>query len=212
MVDKLATKWLDANEIKANLSIERVLDHYGVLASMRRSGGTLRGLSPFREERVPSFSVNVSRNVWNDHPRPIVAGEIVKGNVIGLVQAFEQCSFREALERAYEIAGVEPDEPTPSSDTTTNAQRETRARVEAVVSDEPPAANEVFGKTLRLKHDHPYLATRGLAPKRAQYWGIGWVPRGLLRGRIGVPIRNREGDIVAYMGRTLKGCGSIWAT
>ena len=86
--------WLDADEIKRRVSITEVLEKYGHLDGMKQSGKRLKGLSPFREESRPSFFADTEKNIWNDFGgRP----EGVPGNVIGLVQAFEGCGFREAL-------------------------------------------------------------------------------------------------------------------
>jgi DNA primase len=77
-------------------------------------------------------------------------------------------------------------------------------KVEEALTREPPV-NEPFGKTLAgLRYDVPFLAQRELPPDRARYWGVGYCSRGLFKGRIVVPIKNRTGEIVAYIGRSLK--------
>jgi DNA primase len=73
------------------------------------------------------------------------------------------------------------------------------------VLSEPPLVNEAFGKELKgLRYDVPFLEQRGLSPERARYWGVGYCSRGLMKGRIIFPIKNRAGEIVAYVGRSLK--------
>lgn len=205
--------WLDADEIKRQVSIEQVLAHYGLYerCKMRRSGKTLRGLSPFRDERNPSFSVNVEGNKWNDYPRPTIEGRECPGNVIGLVMAIENCGFRDALLKLSELAGLPAREPPGAS--------EIRERVGAALRDPlpvntgtgiyrpdaPAIINEIFGKELRgLRFDIPFLLERGLTPERARFYGVGYCSRGLMKGRIVVPIKNRAGEIAAYLGRSLK--------
>ena len=203
MAEKPPAAWLDANEIKRDVSIEQVLAHYGALDRMQRRGNTLRGLSPFREEKNPSFSARTDRGVWSDHGgRPVIDGEEVKGNVIGLVMAFEQCSFREALEKCDQLRGGSATPPRPRTAPETAA--DTRDQVQHVL-DRPGLVNEVFGKELRgLRYDAPLLKERGLSPDRAKYWGIGYCSRGLMKSRIVVPIKNRDRQVVAYVGRSLK--------
>lgn len=80
----------------------------------------------------------------------------------------------------------------------------TSAKVDEVLAGQP-AVNEAFGKELKgLRYDVPFLEQRGLSADRARFWGVGYCSRGLMKGRIIVPIRNRAGEIVAYVGRSLK--------
>ena len=197
--------WIDVNEIKHTVSIEKVLARYNVLDKLQRQGNSLRGLSPFSAEKTASFFVNLEKGVWNDMVgRPIVEGKEVPGNIVGLVMAFERCSFRDALLKLHELAsmpGASPLAPTTGPATVAAA---THRSVEEVLSDEAPM-NEPFGKELKgLRYDVPFLEQRGLMPERARYWGVGYCSRGLMKGRIVVPIRNRKGEIVAYIGRSLK--------
>jgi len=201
--------WIDVNEIKRSVTIEQVLAHYGLLDKLQRRGNSLRGLSPFRKETRPSFFVSLDGNKWNDYPRPTVEGKEVPGNIVGLVMAIETCGFREALVKLHELAGFPATSPPASSPPRPPAAAaavaaSTSAEVAAVLS-ESPTANEAFGKELKgLRYDVPFLEQRGLSAERAKYWGVGYCSRGLMKGRIIVPIKNRAGEIVAYVGRSLK--------
>ncbi len=200
--------WIDANEVKRSITIETVLARYGVLAKLERKGSTLRGLSPFRTETTPSFFVNTAKGVWNDMAgRPIVEGREVSGDVVGLVMAFEKCSFREALVKLDELARApvaEAPAPTTAPASPASVASDTHRTVEEALSPDAPT-NEPFGKELKgLRYDVPFLEQRGLPPERARYWGIGYCSRGMMKGRIVVPIKNRANEIVAYIGRSLK--------
>ena len=126
--------WLDADDIKARVSIEAVLTRYGILDRLKRKGERLVGLSPFRDEKSPSFSVDTQKNIWNDFG----GKPDVPGNVIGLVQALENCSFREALvilHREFIKEAVS-----------------TQKKTELQQSEDPapePAENHPFGKELK---------------------------------------------------------------
>ena len=67
-------------------------------------------------------------------------------------------------------------------------------------------ANVPFGRQLSgLRFDIPFLEQRGLSPERARYYGVGYYGRsGLMKSRVVVPIRNRDRQLVAYVGRSLK--------
>lgn len=197
------TPWVDVNEIKRAVSIEQVLAHYGVLERLKRRGNTLSGLSPFRDEKTPSFFVHTDGK-WNDMAgRPIIEGKEVPGNVVGLVMAFESCGFREALLKLHDLAGL-PATPRNAAVSVASAASQTRVKVDRVLS-EKPAENEPFRKQLSgLRYDVPFLQKRGMSPEVARKWGVGFCSRGLHKGRIVVPIKNRAGEIVAYIGRSLQ--------
>lgn len=197
--------WIDVNEVKRTISIENVLARYGVLDKLQRRGSTLQGLSPFRSEKTPSFFVNTEKGVWNDTAgRPIIEGKEVPGNVVGLVMAFENCSFRDALMKLDELVRMPVSVTEAPAASPASVLSATHKTVEEVLSNEPPT-NEPFGKELKgLRYDIPFLEQRGLSPERARYWGIGYSSRGLMKGRIVVPIKNRAAEIVAYIGRSLK--------
>jgi DNA primase len=53
---------------------------------------------------------------------------------------------------------------------------------------------------------HPYLTARGVRPDTIRTFGIGlYTGRGLLRGRIVIPIHNASGELIAYAGRAIDG-------
>ena len=95
--------WLDADQVKEHLPIIRVLEHYELLGQLDVQGGAAVGLSPFHDSQMRSFRVELERNLWNDFSgRP----KGCAGHSIGLIQALEDCSFREALEIAAGLAGI----------------------------------------------------------------------------------------------------------
>jgi DNA primase len=55
--------------------------------------------------------------------------------------------------------------------------------------------------TLKLEPGHPYLKERGLSPEIIAEFGLGYCSRGLMGGRICIPIHNERGELVAYAGR-----------
>lgn len=69
---------------------------------------------------------------------------------------------------------------------------------------EPPARNPPLRISLNLDPTHPYLLGRGLSPEIVEPFGLGFCDRGLMRGRIAIPIHDEEGCLIAYAGR--------WAT
>src|SRR5262249_40949158 len=63
----------------------------------------------------------------------------------------------------------------------------------------PPLDHEL--KSLDQKHE--YLAKRGLTPATVKTFGVGFCSRGLMKGRIAIPIHNERAELVAYAGRAI---------
>lgn len=55
--------------------------------------------------------------------------------------------------------------------------------------------------TLKLDPVHPYLAERALSAEIIAKFGLGFCSRGLMSGRICIPIHDGNGNLVAYAGR-----------
>jgi len=53
-----------------------------------------------------------------------------------------------------------------------------------------------------LQHDHEAVIALGFEPDVALALGIGHAPRGILKGTVAVPVRNRDGTIAGYIGLT----------
>jgi 5S rRNA maturation endonuclease (ribonuclease M5) len=75
-----------------NISIKLLLAERGILPKQERPGYGMY-LSPYRDERTPSFKVDYNMNVWFDH------GSGEGGSIIDLVMKLERCDFRGAMEK-----------------------------------------------------------------------------------------------------------------
>jgi DNA primase len=53
-----------------------------------------------------------------------------------------------------------------------------------------------------LQHDHEAVIALGFEPDVAQALGLGFAPRGILKGTVAVPLRSRDGTIAGYIGLT----------
>jgi len=65
--------------------------------------------------------------------------------------------------------------------------------------DEP--VNPPLTFALKLEAEHPYLAERGVSAELVAEFGLGYCNRGVMAGRICIPIHNERGELVAYAGR-----------
>jgi len=72
-------------------------------------------------------------------------------------------------------------------------------RAPAVADSEP--VNPPLTFTLKLEPKHPYLVERGLSAEAVAEFGLGYCSRGVMAGRICIPIHDAAGQLVAYAGR-----------
>lgn len=90
---------MDAVEdVRQRLSIEDVISEY---VQLKRAGRNYRGLSPFTNEKTPSFMVSPEKQIWHDFS----SGK--GGNIFSFVMEMEGLDFRGALELLARKAGVD---------------------------------------------------------------------------------------------------------
>jgi DNA primase len=85
-------------EVKARLSIEDIVGEY---VQLKRSGRNLKGLSPFGNEKSPSFMVSPEKQIWHDFS----SGK--GGDMFSFIQEIEGLDFKETLELLARKAGVD---------------------------------------------------------------------------------------------------------
>ncbi len=205
-------------EVRARLSIEDVIGEY---VELKRAGRNLKGLSPFTEERTPSFVVSPDKQIWHDFS----SGK--GGDLFSFVMQVEGMDFRQALEHLARKAGVELQQF--SGGDSRVAKRKERARqaldlaaryFQQVLVKSPTALNYVVKK-------------RGLSRKTIEEFVIGYAPEGrstlvdvlrkrnfteqelkdaglvnqyggdLFRGRMVVALSDPSGGVVGFTGRII---------
>lgn len=77
--------------IDAVFSAARVEEVIGDFVQLKRSGSNLKGLSPFADEKTPSFMVSPAKQIWKDFS----SGK--GGNVVTFLMEHEQFTYPEAL-------------------------------------------------------------------------------------------------------------------
>jgi DNA primase len=200
----VATRWIDFTELKRRVSIRDVLTRYGHVDRLtEKKHGKLAGSCPIHGgKNSTSFQVDTEKNIFN------CFSQCGGGNILDLVMKIEKCGIREAgekladwfelqFERKKKSTGGEPTRPAKATSESAVAHKPTRV--------DAPRANPPLERPLRdLNPDHPYLAQRGLTIPTIKTFGIGHCRRGLMRGRIAIPIHDEQGVLVAYAGRAVK--------
>jgi DNA primase len=184
-------RWVDFSAVKRTVSLEAVLRHYQV-PGLRRHRDQLQGCCPIhRGRRDDSFRAHLTKNIFQCFACQ------ARGNVLDFVAAMEQCSIREAALRLQQWFGgcaSGPRLPPAAAG---------RQKGELVRKEEGSNLPLHFALT-GVERNHPYLAQRGIDLATAAEFGVGFYPGpGLMSGRIVIPIRNLQGQLVAYAGRAL---------
>lgn len=193
--------WIDFKELRSKLDFEKVLSHYGV--EVKRKGEQHTGTCPLPghsgKRNVPSFSANLSRGIFH------CFGCHAKGNLLDFAVLMEKESPEDgrgvkkvaALLRAKfcpedaKRNGRKPDEE--------KAAEPAIEQLELSTVVNAPLDFELQG----LDPSHPYLAGRGFIPETISHFGLGYCGRGLLSGRIAIPLHDAKGRLIGYAGRVV---------
>ena len=85
------------DELRARLPVSEIV---GRRVKLKKSGREWKGLSPFQQEKTPSFFVNDQKQAWFDFS----SGK--NGNIFDFLVQTEGLSFPEAVERLAAMAGL----------------------------------------------------------------------------------------------------------
>ncbi len=221
--------FVDYKAVKAAVSIEMVLERYGISDKLTRKGDRLTGPCPVHKgSNSRQFSADVKKGAWKCFSGNCTDAGKKGGNVIDLVAAIEGVEFREAARKLQEWFSVTPSvqpasklkAPGKAAAADASAGREAKPKPPA---EQPTAAanlpadlstvalaevkvqalaeNKPLTFELKLDPAHPYLAERGLTPATVEYFGLGVAGKGSMAGRLAIPIHNEASELVAYAGR-----------
>ena len=85
------------DELRARLPVSEVV---GRRVKLKKAGREWKGLSPFQQEKTPSFFVNDQKQAWFDFSSGL------NGNIFDFLMKTEGVTFPEAVERLAAMAGV----------------------------------------------------------------------------------------------------------
>ena len=219
-MSKPTLPFIDYAAVKAATNIKMVLEHYGLWEKLRPHGeSSWRGCCPIHHGTDNTqFAVTPSKNLWRCFSQ---TGCVSGGNHLDLVTKLENCTAHEAAWKLNEwfnlgqekvskpreqpAKGERKAPPAMSSATLENQSSASPPRLAAKTQAEPiveTGTNKVLNFTLEhLDAAHPYLADRGLHPDTIAEFGIGYCAKGIMAGRIAIPIHSPAGELVANAGR-----------
>ncbi len=149
-------------ELKARV---RPSDVVGRHVKLKRQGREFAGLSPFTNEKTPSFFVNDEKGFYHCFS----SGK--HGDAISFLMEVEGLSFPEAVETLANMAGMDMPKADPQAEARAARNKETVSWMER--------AQEFFEKTL-YRNDgeaaRDYLKNRGMSKTAAKAFGMGFAP------------------------------------
>ena len=150
------------DELKARLKPSDVI---GRKVKLKKQGKEWVGLSPFTNEKTPSFYVNDQKGIF----KCFSSG--VGGDIISFVQETERLSFIEAVEKLAEDAGMEIPKATPQEQEVYNRRQRLQAVCEAATVFYEDRLHASEGAQARA-----YLEGRGLGPTAWKRHRLGYAP------------------------------------
>ena len=220
---------ISKNTIDKVFETARVEEVIGEFLSLKKSGSNFKGLSPFSQERTPSFMVSPVKQIWKDFS----SGK--GGNVVAFLMEHEHFTYPEAIKFLANKYNIEIEETK-----VTDKDRENRDYLESLYLQNNFAQKHFSknlwetteGKSIGLS----YLKERGFSEEIIRLFGLGYAlekndnlfntakkegysnqfldetglvifnDRGSIdrfRGRIIFPIKSMAGRIQGFGGRIL---------
>ncbi len=150
------------DEIRARLPVSQVV---GRRVRLKRHGREYMGLSPFKHEKTPSFTVNDEKGFYHC----FATGE--HGDIFTFLTKTEGLSVPEAVERLADEAGVQLPKPTPQAEAREAESVRLRKLMEAACAFFQGALRSSAGA-----HARAYLDGRGLGDDDIEAFRLGYAP------------------------------------
>ena len=213
--------FIDFELTKETLDFTTVLSHYDITAT--GTGDQLKIRCPFHSpDNTPSCGVNVAKKAFHCFSCHS------KGNILEFVARMEALDpenmrdLKQAAELALtDIMGLDPNDfrkgaqsskigsgATKRPAKTTDAAKQSKQRSEPHTAPHSPSgesnsgrSNPVLEINLTLDPEHTFFEEHGISTETVEAFDLGFCNRGMMKGRIAIPIHNERGELVAYAGR-----------
>ena len=147
----------------------RVEEVIGDFVNLKRAGSNFKGLSPFSEERSPSFMVSPAKGIWKDFS----SGK--GGNSVAFLMEHEKFTYPEAIRYLAKKYNIEIEE----TEQTEQEKANTDIRESMYLVSE--FANTYFHDTLLNSEEgkaigYSYFKERGFTNETIKKFGLGYSP------------------------------------
>ena len=140
--------------------VEEVISDF---IALKKTGANFKGLSPFTNEKTPSFIVSPSKQIWKDFS----SGK--GGNVIAFLMEHEQFNYPESIRYLANKYNIEIIETAESAENV--EERNERESLFIINSYALSYFEEIYSKNDRIKK---YLIDRGLSESTIQNFSLGY--------------------------------------
>ena len=189
----------------------RVEEVIGDFVSLKKSGSNFKGLSPFSQERTPSFMVSPVKQIWKDFS----SGK--GGNVVAFLMEHEHFSYPEAIRYLAKRYNIEIEE------TEQTQEEKSKADAKESLFLVNKYAQEFFENNLWEHSEgqaigHSYFKERGFTDETIRFFSLGYAlekkdhfyQQALKAGykedyliKTGLVIKNERGAVDRFRGRVL---------
>ena len=155
-------------DLRARVDIVSLVSDY---VALTKAGVNYKGLCPFHGEKTPSFTVHEGKGIFH------CFGCGVGGDAISFLKRIESLSYPETLVRLATRTGIDIS-PYERRRGTLKEQEKTRSERENL-SNATACAQKFFARLLEENINGQvgnYLKKRGISPKAAQKFGLGFAP------------------------------------
>lgn len=223
-------KLISKSTIESVFDIARVEEVIGDFVQLKKSGSNFKGLSPFTEERTPSFMVSPVKQIWKDFS----SGK--GGNVVSFIMEHEHFTYPEAIKYLAKRYGIEIEETEQSDE---EKEKASEKESQFVVSEFARTffKDQLLNSTEGQKIGLTYFKERGFSMETIAQFQLGYSPdqwqaftdtaltkgyaleflekTGLtivkgdkkfdrFKGRVMFPILSMSGRVLGFGGRILK--------
>lgn len=153
--------------IDAVYDAARVEEVIGDFVNLKRAGSNFKGLSPFSDERSPSFMVSPAKGIWKDFS----SGK--GGNAIAFIMEHEHFTYPEAIRYLAKKYNIEIEETVQSNeDKVANDNRESMYLVSEFATKyfHDTMLNSDLGKAIGLS----YFKERGFSTETIKKFSLGY--------------------------------------
>ena len=153
--------------IEEVFNVAVIEDVIGDFVGLKKAGANFKGLSPFSDEKTPSFIVSPSKRIWKDFS----SGK--GGNVVSFLMEHDGCSYPEAiryLAKKYNIEIIE------TQDKTFNQKDEDDKESISILLDFVQKKSKEY--LINNENILKYLLERKLDKDIIEKFNLGYLPKG----------------------------------
>ena len=170
--------FVDFQAVKEAVSFADAVQYLDL--AMKKQGNQFRGICPKcgGNERGLVLTEGKGYFCFSDHKG---------GDVIALAAHVLNIPTKEAAQRLADLAGIVQ---VPSTST----------RTKSTVPESEGAEGSKLSPLSYLEPEHDAVVALGFDPEFCKKHGIGYAPRGVVRGSVAIPFRDEQGVLLGYIG------------